>query len=620
MRKIILSTLTSVAAASDVLTSTGKTGPNELVLRDFDCRFDDGILPYDTWRRSLQAHVHGLIDVSAPYLHIIEERRFQALQECPLAVFFSDAIKTIVCFAQGNACYDFRAAALQEHFEDTPLRILVGTEWPIVSLLNSELWRLSARDDFSLVECHDDPLFSRLLDVFWGNADDSQLLPSFDEEWFGSAVRFSFGHLQDNWLEIADRCPLGFLAANIIRLCICGWTESVCWRNHAEFLSIHLANPDFPVHVLGGSRWPILAALEYAAYSVKRHGFQVDFREQELLTDNFVQLDDLHLLSPAYSTVLEYINMHASHLYQKFSDAKFTIVSMVHGVHFSEYIGRFVARAVSVGVRSMVLFTLDEISEKVCNGEKVKYDGKLECVRGEVNIMNKFLLPLAFLNNDVDVLWVDFDVFFVQDPTPYVLETAYSDRSKRYDVLVSGSFSAECVCSGVVFYRSSPKTKVWLRKLVVWMYEHPYEHDQKLVSAFLFAGERVAFAYELPVSPEDDMFPNWGYLESGNQFVSARHVEDNGWTGNMEDIVLFHFLHGRSETTRTQLQNFTRDDNWLPLMDIFYNNTRGDMYVDGKQLPWQASREIHDALMKSRLDSRPPDPLPRCAETIPMNY
>ena len=34
-------------------------------------------------------------------------------------------------------------------------------------------------------------------------------------------------------------------------------------------------------------------------------------------------------------------------------------------------------------------------------------------------------------------------------------------------------------------------------------YEHPYEHDQKLVSAFLRAGERVAFDDELPVRMED---------------------------------------------------------------------------------------------------------------------
>ena len=34
-------------------------------------------------------------------------------------------------------------------------------------------------------------------------------------------------------------------------------------------------------------------------------------------------------------------------------------------------------------------------------------------------------------------------------------------------------------------------------------YSHPYEHDQKLFSAFLRFGERVAFDQELPVTAEE---------------------------------------------------------------------------------------------------------------------
>ena len=33
----------------------------------------------------------------------------------------------------------------------------------------------------------------------------------------------------------------------------------------------------------------------------------------------------------------------------------------------------------------------------------------------------------------------------------------------------------------------------WLRELTVWLYNHPYEHDQRAMSAFLNYTEKVSF-------------------------------------------------------------------------------------------------------------------------------
>ena len=82
------------------------------------------------------------------------------------------------------------------------------------------------------------------------------------------------------------------------------------------------------------------------------------------------------------------------------------------------------------------------------------------------------------------------------------------------EVLLSESFAASCICSGVVLFR--PGSRAWLRELLVWLWEHPYEHDQKAVSAFLLAGERVAPAHTLPV-PNTVPVPRWGTLDGNSR-------------------------------------------------------------------------------------------------------
>ncbi len=45
--------------------------------------------------------------------------------------------------------------------------------------------------------------------------------------------------------------------------------------------------------------------------------------------------------------------------------------------------------------------------------------------------MNKFTLPLIFLNAGVDVFWLDFDVFIFRNPTPLV-----QGISRDFEILV----------------------------------------------------------------------------------------------------------------------------------------------------------------------------------------
>ncbi len=580
---------------------------------DYDCRHvKSEILDYNAWRMQLATTTDGLIEKSAETLYTIENYRAAAENECPLAVFTADAMRVIVCWIQHReqGCYGDFAARLQTHFKTTKLEVLIGTEWPILAILNNNIWLADDAPTLYHYNCIGVPEFTNFLSIFEQASERFGYFHSEDGDWFNQAVAFSFGEIESNWQQANVICPLGFLAANIVKMCMCAWTESICFANHAWYVIQHLSQ--HRIHTLAGSKWPIISILHFSQQHVKRHNFHLDFNIREL-----TGMPDFHNLSESYQAVAS-TALILNKVKHEDLNVKFTIATVVHGEEFSKYLPRFVRRALSVGVKSLFIFTLDRLSYEKCRTLKDYYSDGLACVPGHKSIMNKFLLPLVLLQFDYDVLWLDFDTFLFQDPTPYILSQAYHDD---YDLLVGGAFAAECVCSGIMYYKAKKVVKDWLIELVSWMYNHPYEHDQKLVSAFLFAGERVAFPHELPVGDEEckRKVPRWGYLDAGNMFIGARHVDVAGWTGRFEDIVVFHFFHGRSETSEAgYLQNYTREESdWLPLMDMFYGHADEKLFASQARMPWEYD-DLQSALLKSRWEARPPDPLPKCSETIPL--
>ena len=215
-------------------------------------------------------------------------------------------------------------------------------------------------------------------------------------------------------------------------------------------------------------------------------------------------------------------------------------------------------------------------------------------------------------------MWLDLDVFLFQSPTVFIAEQL---RKDDLELLVSGAFSVDCVCSGVVFFRACPRTRLWLLHLLAWMYGHMYEHDQKAFSAFLRAGERVAFEHELPAAAEDA--PRWDFLESGLRFVSARHVDSTGWHGDPDDIVAFHMLHGDSDSSEASHQFAARMNlgvGYTPLLELFFNQTDVPELYTSPVLPHRISPVLKEALWRSRLSEPRPAYPGHCNETVPMKY
>merc|ERR1712118_177762 len=230
-----------------------------------------------------------------------------------------------------------------------------------------------------------------------------------------------------------------------------------------------------------------------------------------------------------------------------------------------------------------------------CN--KVVSDG---CVRGTPSILNKFTLPLVYLWLGVDVFWLDFDIFLLKDPTAPVLSDAHT---KEASLLVSGSFADDCICSGVVFFRATPVVATWLLLVLSWMYEHVYTHDQQTFSAFL-AGRPDVDGVTTPESVSSSKLfqkylkidvPRWAVLDPVNEYVSARVLNTTGWTGELDRIVLFHFLHGDSEVNRDHTAHGWNSKSGfataVPLLDIFYNDSDDRVYTEPGR-PYDVSESI----------------------------
>ncbi|CAE7595411.1 unnamed protein product, partial [Symbiodinium necroappetens] len=99
-------------------------------------------------------------------------------------------------------------------------------------------------------------------------------------------------------------------------------------------------------------------------------------------------------------------------------------------------------------------------------------------------------------------MWLDFDIFLVRHPT-----SAITRAVQDYELLMGYDLDSDCLCNGFFYIRARPRTHRWLFELVRWLYDHPYEHDQRAMGAFLNYTEKIsADLEELPAIPSWHVF------------------------------------------------------------------------------------------------------------------
>ncbi|CAE7287986.1 unnamed protein product [Symbiodinium sp. CCMP2592] len=604
----------------------------ESLLPDYDCirhirptRTQTGEAPLLDWAEWLQAlqrpRGEGWLAISSLPLSLLtdESNRQRAIKECPLGLLMADILQMLACFDKLHACSGTFERLVRDGMAFFGLRVLMGTRWPIYESLHSDVWDRLAEENKGKTDLACEDPGKRILN--WGAFKRLFTL----QDWYQPAVDVAYGpELEKMWREAALECPLGFATANLIKAMLCSHTESICFRAHETMLGAVLQ--DIPLQRVAASGWPLLHLLGHVSRVVRRHRFQLDFTPNELLSrplgptrpgkdqevDVSLSMQDLEACLPRLRDSAD--EAAARFGYKTSIRLRLIYATMAHGPRFSPYVSRFIGRATAVGMGAeLVVFCLDKEALAECR------DVKGNCVRGTPSILNKFTLPLVLLQHDFDVMWLDLDVFLFQSPTLPVIRQLR--ENSELELLISGSFAVDCICSGIVLFRAVESVRSWLAHLLVWMYEHPYEHDQKAFSAFLRAGERVAFENELPVAPEQ--VPKWDFLDPETEFVSARHVDVAGWTGDADKIIAFHLLHGDSDDADASRQFAARHGlgiGYEPLLDLFFNRTDFPELYKTPVLPHRLSSELRDVLWRSRWPTPRPKSPARCNETVPMRF
>ncbi|CAE8714245.1 unnamed protein product [Polarella glacialis] len=199
-------------------------------------------------------------------------------------------------------------------------------------------------------------------------------------------------------------------------------------------------------------------------------------------------------------------------------------VTMVYG-RMNRYIESWAARCRLLGVTNLVMATLDAEAYALCT----EHHGQ-QCVRGGISALNKYTLLLIALQMGIDVMWLDFDVFLVRHPGAALAAAV----SPGYDLLMGYDFESDCLCNGFFYIRSRPSTVNWLFQLLRWLYDHPFEHDQRAIGAFLNYTEKVA------ATPEEmPAVPRWHVFDVDSTFINF-----GSWLGGYEELVLVHFVDG----------------------------------------------------------------------------
>lgn len=457
-----------------------------------------------------------------------------AYAECPLGVLVLNIARTMLCAgARAGGCYIKHSSWVSQELYRTPLSVVIGTEWPIYALLNSIDWVWPGIPHFRDYEC----VNTSILD--W-----PVLRHVFAEEpkipgrsWWLDSLRFVFDKRWAHSMYVASReCLYGIYVANFVKAMWAADTESSSYLVYAPYVQWVLYES---VHLLGATQWPIFALLHHFT-SLRRHGFRLDFTSRELgglpfrdhgewlqaqpLERHIELVDAVTTWGPHLAEVVPALRSALGHAPP---ELRFVYVTMVYG-RFNRYIAGWARRVQRLGVKNLVMVTLDAAAYDLCR----EHHGK-QCVTGNISVLNKYTVLLVALQLGIDVMWLDFDIFLVANPQDAVIAAAGVGKD-GYDVLMGYDYLSDCLCNGFFYLRARPITHVWLFELLRWLYDHPYEHDQRAISAFLNYTERIA-----ATSEELPPIPRWQVFEVDNTFINW-----GGWEGRFEELVLVHFVDG----------------------------------------------------------------------------
>eukprot|EP00927_Polykrikos_kofoidii_P018837 TRINITY_DN18779_c0_g1_i2.p1 TRINITY_DN18779_c0_g1~~TRINITY_DN18779_c0_g1_i2.p1 ORF type:complete len:732 (+),score=68.42 TRINITY_DN18779_c0_g1_i2:284-2479(+) len=470
-----------------------------------------------------------------------------AAAECPLGVLILNIARTLRCAkARHSDCYLKHTQRISKSLFETPLSVIMGTEWPLFALLSSYDWSWPGIPRGQDYDCrfgnHSIGDWQSFRSCFIPDALRS------DASWYTDSLRYVFSdRLAKSLYTASTECLYGVYTMNLIKAIWAADTESSSYNTYAPYAQWILFES---VHLLGATSWPLLPLFHYST-SVRRHGFQIDFSARELaglplrphaawlqaqpLSLHVATLDMFGTWRPDFAqAVMAFqvaLGRSAASSGGGGPDAeRLVYVTMVYG-RFNRFIPGWAARSRLLGLGNLVIAVLDLEASAIC---RAHHDPRL-CVKLRIDVLNKYTLLLVALQLGIDVMWLDFDIFLVRNPGPAIAAAARRKDGRPNHVVVGYDYESDCLCNGFFYLRARPAVHRWLFELVRWLFDHPYEHDQRAIAGFLNYTERIAAnSQELPP------VPRWDVFDVNNIFVNF-----GSWEGRTyEDLVLVHFVDG----------------------------------------------------------------------------
>lgn len=457
-----------------------------------------------------------------------------ARNQCRLGTLFLNAARVVFCaMARRPSCYTKLTTNVSKELFATPLTVIMGTDWPIYALLNSYDWAWPGTPKGSDYECIRPNATAEVVD--WHG-----LRRSFVENpirpttsWWSDSLKFVFNRdLVLDFHRASRECLYGVYVLNMVKAMWGADTESSIYYVYAPYVQWILYES---LHLIGSGGWPLFALLHHFT-SLRRHGFQLDFKAIELgglpyrehgewLQEQSLQRH-VELITASgvwrnqFVQAAEALRRALSHCSAR---SRLVYVTMVYG-RFNQYISGWARRLRTISLPNLVMMTLDGEAHSLCGQH---HPGR--CVQGNINVLNKYTLLLIALQVGIDVVWLDFDIFLIRNPSD-----AIHKATEGFDLVMGYDYMSDCICNGFFFLRSRPLVHSWLFEMVRWLYDHPYEHDQRAISAFLNYTEKIAAKSEdLPQQPR------WFVFDVNNAFINF-----DSWEGKFDELQFIHFVDG----------------------------------------------------------------------------
>ena len=569
-------------------------------LTDFDC--EQGPAAWSSVYKML----------SEPLETLVKDRH--SLFEESLNLFQTDCPYGAICLALAqayvlemtqpgsphvSAIYEGLQSSFELIYESTNLRLipLLNSRWgPIFTSILAAFHRSQAPDFHNHWPCPAriqmmDKLSGSIIDFSWSDflysAVPENTVPLSD--WIMDVSRFAFTPrilLLLSESGAADECRLGALMILLVKLYV---------ASHRAFDQIiPTADAALELLVKTGitrslllSKWPWGPTLQLIESTKRSSGVGNQFTFDLLPCE----LDDSCKPGSQSSPAFELISRSLSNS----TYPQIIFVTLVWG-RLAKYIPDFAQRMEAFGLKTMI-FCLDDAARSACRGSEL-----ITCVSGNSKgFFAKFTLTAVLLHKGFDVVMMDFDVVFFKDPRQAIIDSA-----KNACIMVSRSFGDACMNIGLFYVKAGKVQHQFVIHLIHWLWYHPYDHDQVAFQSLLESDIQT-------LHKSDVRWPYWdhllwlreqglkaGVLDPYNKFVTSRVYHFDGWTGDIHEIVAFHFLDGQGGVSELDAVTGEYVDHW----ELFYRNDRLNLSETHTPLYVQ-DRLVKDRIMSSRVEDRP---------------